>query len=88
MIKNFDSIKLRILAFFILSMLFLIPLIKGIGIVFKFKTFAKETNNGKSLYITIILICFVRFLCFGFVCDMLYDELCNHEKAFMQLEHQ
>ena len=78
--KGFDGIKLRIFAFFTLSMLFLVPLITVMSVFCRFKYFI-ELGNGsaKAIYISISILCFVRFLCFGFVTDIFYDDMFKQE---------
>lgn len=78
--QGFDGIKLRIFAFFTLSMLFLVPMISAFLVLFRFKYFLRDgIGSARALYISIIILCFVRFICFGFVTDILYDKLWKEE---------
>jgi len=81
--KGFDGIKLRIFAFFTLSMLFLVPFISAFMVIFRFKYFIiKDHGSAKPLFITIMILCFVRFFFFGLVTDILYDDMYKKEQKY------
>ena len=84
--KGFDGIKLRVFAFFTLSMLFLVPLISVLTVFCRFKYFLEDSASIKALYIFIAVLCLVRFLCFGFLTDNLYDDMKEEQNKIYMAE--
>lgn len=70
-----DTVPLRVLSFFCLSMLYLITFVRSMWTLCKFPSFIAEAKIAKIFYVTIFVLCLVRSTCFGIVTVVFVEAL-------------
>ena len=68
---------MTILAFFCLSLLYFITFFSSVTVLCKFSSFIAEARIAKIFYVSLLLLCLVRGLCFGVSTVLFVDKFDN-----------